>query len=243
MKKITLFFILFSNSLFSQADTTVDYRDTVSLNDTISFFDKLLKDTLKYNLSNTITSSYASNTKQLGFSYSGANNFTYGKFGFYNTSSVSDSWVNVKVAEEISQKSNITYSKLFLLYMFNHSLTRGMVADNSFGIGYVHWWKYVSLSYGVLHEKTTYTTLPNVFVFRHSLRFKLATKFLSMEYYYQPNIIQSKDVIITGITKLSLWSGKAFSVTLNDNINFRSMSATKMIHSCTLGVSYVLVKK
>jgi hypothetical protein len=238
--KLLVFLLIFYNFCFAQADTTITYRDTVSLTDTISLIDKLFPDTIKFNLSNNVSSSYASNTKQINFSFSGTNNINYRKIGLYNTTSLGESWVTDKIAEEVSHKTNLTYKNVFLLYMFNHSLTRGINLDNSFGIGYVHWWKYVSISYGVLNEKTIFTTLPTKNVFRHSVRFKLVLKFLSVEYYYQPNLLTFSDAIVNGIVKLTLFQNKAIGITLNDNVNYRSTSNVKMIHTSTLGLNLTL---
>jgi hypothetical protein len=201
------------------------------------------QDTLKYNLSNTITGSYTSNTKQTNITLTGTNNFIYGKYNLFNTSNYSGSWVTKKNAEEISHKSNLTYGKVFGLYIFTHSFTRNILYDNSYGFGYIHWWDYVSLSYGVLYENTIYTQTPTIHVFRHSLRVKVLYKnIFSLEYYYQPNIIKLDDTILTGTTKLVLFQGKKVGLTITDILNYRSLSTTKMIHSATLGLTFNLKK-
>jgi hypothetical protein len=216
MKKLILFFLLISNICYSQ-------------------------DTLKYNLSNTISGSYTSNTKQTNTTLSGTNNLTYGKYSLFNTSNYSGSWVTKKIAEEISHKSNLTYGKVFCLYMFTHSLTRQILYDNSIGIGYIHWWKYVSVSYGILYEHTIYEKTPKLEVFRHSLRGKISySNILLFEYYYQPNIRDFNDVIVTGTTKLVMIQKKNIGITITDIINYRSLSSTKMIHSATLGLTFNL---
>jgi hypothetical protein len=199
-------------------------------------------DSVKYNLSNSITGAFASNTKQKNFTFSGTNIFSYKKYSIYNSTSISDSWVTKKIAEEISHKSNITYEKVFVLYIFNRSLTRGMVYDNSFGIGYVHWWTYFSLSYGVLNENTIYTKQNNTNVFRHSLRAKLNTKIITIECYYQPNVIDYNNCIFTNVMKIVLLQKNNFALTFNDNINYRSTSSTKLIHSATINLTYNLKK-
>ena len=196
----------------------------------------------QYNLSNSISGSYASNTNQISFNYSGTNNFTYKKLGFQNTSSVSDSWIKQKVSEEISHKSNITYEKVFVLYMFNRSLTREMNYDNSIGVGYVHWWDKFSLSYGVLYENTIYVSQSNTNVTRHSLRAKLNTKIITIECYYQPVINNVKNCIFTNVIKIVLLEKNNFALTFNDNINYRSTSSTKLIHQATINLTYNLKK-
>ena len=218
MKKLLLLLLIISNLSYSQ-------------------------DTIKYNLSNTVSGTYASNTKQTNTTLSGTNNFTYGKYMLFNTSNYSGSWVTKKIAEEISHKSNLTYGKVFALYMFTHSLTRNILYDNSFGFGYIHWWDYVSLSYGVLYENTIYTSTPTIHVFRHSLRGKvLYNNILTLEYYYQPNVIKLDDIILTGTAKLVLFQGKKVGLTITDIINYRSLSTTKLIHSATLGLTITLKK-
>lgn len=203
----------------------------------------LAQDTIKYNLSNTISGSENSNTKQINLSLSGNNNFIYGKYNFFNTSSYSGSWTTKKIAEEISHKSNITYGKIFFLYMFTHSLTRSISLDNSIGLGYVHWWKYASLSYGAIYEMTNYSIFPTLFVFRHSIRAKFNyNNIILIEYYYQPNVLKFNDIIITGNAKFTLFQGKKASIIISDIINYRSLSTTKMIHSATLGLN-INIKK
>jgi len=214
---------------------------------TISFITLLLvttfvytQDTLKHNLSNTISGSYVSNTNTISVSWTGNNNLTYKGFGLYNTTSYSEAWtLRIKSLKEISHKTNLTYKKTFLLYMFTQSFTRKIEYDNSAGIGYVHWWKYLSLSYGVLAENTQYTTHTTQ-VGRHSVRMKTMNKWGTLEYYYQPNIKDYKDYLVTGTTKINLLQGKKYSLTLNDNLNFRSISTTKVIHSTQLGITITL---
>lgn len=224
--RLIIFLLFCCNFCFAQKDTTISHR--------------YFQDTIKFNLSNNVSLSYVSNTKQLNFIFSGTNNFNYKKIGLYNSTMLVQAWVTDKIAEEFLHKTNLTYKNLFLLYMFNHSLTRGINLDNSFGIGYVHWWDKFSVSYGILNENTTFSNLPTTNVFRHSVRFKLVLKFLSLEYYYQPNLIEFSDSIINGVMKLTLFQGKTFAITLNDNINYRSTSNVKMIHTSTLGVNFTL---
>jgi hypothetical protein len=202
--------------------------------------DSLKLDTIKYNLSNSLGGNYASNTKQLNITFSGINSLTYKKYNLTNTASYSGSWTSSKIAEEFSDRTNITRDKFFILYTFTHSLTRKIDYDNSIGIGYVHWWKYFSLSYGTIYEKTNYSILPSVYTYRHSIRTKISYKNLLLEYYYQPNIIDMKDIILTGTTKLTLFQKKIINIAVTDVINYRSTSLIKMIHTTTLGITFNL---
>jgi len=209
----------------------------------IPFFAFSQLDSVKYNLSNTITGSTTSNTKQTNLSLSGDNTLKYRTHSFSNTTNYSVSWVTKKIAEEFSNKSNFTKGKWFCLYMFTHSLTRKIDYDNSVGIGYIHWWKDLSLSYGVLGEKTIYTIAPTINVIRHSVRTKVIIKWLTLEYYYQPNILKMNDIVITGNTKITLFQGKKVGLVVSDVVNYRSTSITKLIHSTTLNINFVLTKK
>jgi len=208
----------------------------------VPFFTFSQLDSVKYNLSNSISGSTTSNTKQTNFTFSGDNTLKYKTHSIANTTNYSLSWVSSKIAEEFSHKSNFTKGKWFSLYMFTHSLTRKIEYDNSIGVGYIHWWKDISLSYGVLGERTIYTSSPNINVLRHSLRSKLILKWITLEYYYQPNIVKLSDVIITGNTKVTLFQGKKIGLVVSDVVNYRSTSTTKLIHSTSLSINFNLKK-
>ncbi len=195
------------------------------------------QDTLEQTLSNSIGGSAASHTKQINFTANGDNSHKYKSYALSNQTNYSVSWVDRKVAEEISHKSNLTRGKWFCLYMFTHSLTRKIDYDNSIGVGYVHWWENISLSYGVMYGRTIYTTLPNVNVLRHSIRAKATYKWVTIEYYIQPNINMLSDLIVTGYTKLNLFQGKIVGLSVVDVVNFRSNSNTKLIHTTSLTIN------
>lgn len=200
-----------------------------------------LRDTVTYNLSNSIGSNYTSNTKQFNIILAGVNSLFYKKYSLSNTVNYSGSWTTTKIAEEFLNRTNLTYNKFFAIYTFTHSLTRKIDYDNSIGIGYVHWWKYFSISYGAIYEKTMYVVTPSIYTYRHSIRSKIIYKnLLLLEYYYQPNILNMKDVILTGTTKLVLFQKKIVNLTITDIINYRSSSLIKMIHSTTLGITFNL---
>ena len=201
-------------------------------------------DTLKYSFNNSINGSTASNTNQTNFLYLGDNSFKYKKFALNNNSNYSISWISKKIAEDFTHKTNFSYKNWFCLYMFNHSLTRSIQYDNSIGVGYIYWWKYFSLSYGVIYENTVFSILPNVSVYRNSLRakFKYDARLLniSFEYYYQPNFKVLTDYIFYGITKVTLFQNHKIGISFTDNINYRSFSTTKMIHSLSVGLNLIL---
>ena len=201
------------------------------------------QDTLEHTSSNSIGGSAVSNTKQINFTANGDNTLKYKTYTLSNLTNYSVSWVNKKVAEEISSKTNFTRGKWFCLYMFTHSLTRKFNYDNSIGVGYVHWWKNISVSYGVIYAQTIYVTQPTLNVFRHSVRAKAAYKWLAIEYYIQPNVTNIHDVIVTGYTKLMLFQGKKIGLSVNDVVNFRSTSTTKLIHTISLTVNLNIKSK
>jgi hypothetical protein len=201
------------------------------------------QDTLEQISSNSIGGSAVSNTKQINFTANGDNSLKYKTYTLSNLTNYSVSWVNKKVAEEISNKTNFTRGKWFCLYMFTHSLTRKINYDNSIGVGYVHWWENISVSYGVIYAQTIYVTQPTLNVFRHSVRAKAAYKWLTIEYYIQPNIQNIHDVIITGYTKVNLFRGKKIGLSVNDVVNFRSTSTTKLIHTISLTVNLNIKSK
>jgi len=201
------------------------------------------QDTLEQISSNSIGGSAVSNTKQINFTANGDNSFKYKAYTLSNLTNYSVSWVDKKVAEEISSKTNLTYGKWFCLYMFTHSLTRKITYDNSIGVGYVHWWENTSISYGLIYAQTIYVTQPTLNVFRHSVRAKATYKWLALEYYMQPSVTNIHDVIITGYTKVNLFRGKKIGLSVVDVVNFRSTSTTKLIHTTSLTVNINIKSK
>jgi len=201
------------------------------------------QDTLEQISSNSIGGSAVSNTKQINFTANGDNSLKYKTYTLSNLTNYSVSWVDKKVAEEISSKTNFTHGKWFCLYMFTHSLTRKITYDNSIGVGYVHWWENTSVSYGVIYAQTIYVTQPTLNVFRHSVRAKATYKWLALEYYIQPNVTNIHDIIITGYTKINLFRGKKIGLSVVDAVNFRSTSTTKLIHTISLTVDLNIKSK
>ena len=201
------------------------------------------QDTIIQTSSNSIGGSAVSNTKQINFTVNGDNSLKRKTSTLSNLTNYSVSWVDKKIAEEISSKTNYTYKKWFCLYMFTHSLTRKITYDNSIGIGYVHWWTNTSISYGAIYAQTIFASAPTINVFRHSVRVKATYKWLVLEYYIQPNIANIRDAIITGYTKLNLFQGKKIGLSIVDVVNFRSTSTTKLIHTTSLTVNINIKSK
>lgn len=205
--------------------------------------DTLLFDSISVSSGNSITGMYSKNsTTQFNITYSGDNTITK-KDLVFNTNTAYTLVYNTNIiANEWQQKTNISYKNVFLIHVFNHSLTRTIDDDNSFGVGVGKWWKYVSLSYAALYQNTNYSNIPHKEVIRHSVRFKLKYEHkhfnLSSEHYYQPNMKIFNDVIIYGTTKLTLLQNKKVNITISDNINFRSVSNVRLMHTLTLGLSF-----
>lgn len=201
------------------------------------------QDTIEQTSSNSIGGSAVSNTKQINFTLNCDNSFKRKSSTLSNLTNYSVSWVDKKVAEEISIKTNLTHGKWFGLHIFTHSLTRKINYDNSIGVGYIHWWENISISYGIIYAQTIFTSTPTLNVFRHSIRAKATYKWLAVEYYIQPNVTNINDVIVTGYTKVNLFSGKKIGLSVVDVVNLRSTSTTKLIHTTSLTVNFTIKSK
>jgi len=198
-----------------------------------------------YNYNNTLTGMYTdNNSKQINMSYSGDNGVVKGYKAFNSNTTYSYTYTTKTTNNELLQKTNVGYDNFFLSHILNHSLTRTIVIDNSIGVGYGHWWKYMSISYASMFERTIYETKPNISIFRHSLRYKLKYDHnlfsISAEYYYQPNMIKLADVIVYGTTKITFLQKSKLNFTITDIVNYRPISTTPLMHSISLGVTYNL---
>ena len=192
---------------------------------------------------NSITGVYSKNSNtQFNITYSGDNSIIRSKLKFNTTTNYSVVYSNKITANELQQKTNISYKKAFILHVFNYSLTRNITSDHSIGLGYGKSWKYLSLSYAAIYQNTNYVTAPHKEVIRHSIRLKstyLHNRFsISCEYYYQPNLLKINDAIVYGNTKISLFQHKKINFTISDNINFRSASSVKWMHTLTIGIGF-----
>lgn len=241
MFKITLFnIILLFISLNSLSQS--HYSDSTRLKINISK-NKDSITTFIYN--NTLTGMFIDNgTKAVNLNFNGDNSITKGDKFIGSNTTYSFVYTTKTTNNDILQKLNIGYDRLFISYIFNHSLSRGIKYDNLIGLGYGHKWKYLSLSYASMIGNTIYNQKPTVNAFRHSIRCKLKYEHnlfsLITEYYYQPNMLNLNDVIIYGSTKIIFLKKNKISFTVSDIINYRSINSVKLIHSISLGVSYNL---
>lgn len=205
-------------------------------------------DTLRVNLDNSISSLYntQSNTGQVSFNYSGNNTFSYNKFQFNTTTSYQLVTAKSITSNELLEKTNISRKLLFLSHIYNYSLSRKIISDNSVGLGYSKKWNInnltFGLSYAILYQRTDYSNKQDILITRHSARVKVKylnknIQFLT-EIYFQPNIKSYYDKIIYGSTKLTFKPKSKLNITFQDAINYRSLSSVKLIHNLTVGLSY-----
>ena len=205
--------------------------------------DTLLFDSISITSSNSITGMYSKNSiTQFNITYSGDNTITK-KYLVFNTNTAYSLVYSTKIiANEWQQKTNVSYKNIFLTHVFNHSLTRAIDEDNSFGLGISKRWRYIYLSYASLYQNTNYSNVSHKEVIRHSIRLKLKYEHkhfkLSSEYYYQPNMRMFNDVIVYGNTKLMLLQNKKINVTMSDNVNYRTISNVRLMHTLTLGLTF-----
>ena len=128
-------------------------------------------DTTSFAYNNALTGMFINNaTKTLNLNFSGDNNITKGNRFISGNTTYSFGYTTKVINHDVLQKINIGYDKLFVSYIFNNSLTRGLKYDNFIGLGYGHKWKYISLSYAAMFENVIYSQKPTTNVFRHSIR-------------------------------------------------------------------------
>lgn len=230
MKKLPLlFFILFSNFLYSQKEISLDNNISGILNTT--------------------------QTTQTTLQYVGNNGLDYKKFAIDLGTNYSLR-LNPQIKEnEFASRLNIAYNEdhwdSFITYQINYSYLRKIEMDNWIGVGLGGKIKFnsgkLSLSYATLYQNTNYLINDDTQIFRHSIRgrVKYSNKWigLSTEYYYQPNFKEFNDYIIFGTTKVSLFNDKKVNLVFQDVINYRSTSDIKLIHNLTVGVGYKFIKK
>jgi hypothetical protein len=194
--------------------------------------------------------------KIIGFNFIGNNSFDFGKHIALDLGTNYNKIYTPKVTQnELIQKVNLGYNKehwdLYITHQYNYSLVRSIQADNWLGIGggikEKFKWGKVSLSYAFIYQNTDYMYNPTTNKLRHSIRTKIKIDkklfSLSTEYYYQPNIENSKDYIVYGTAKLTLLTGKPISFIIQDQMNFRSIDDVKMINNLTFGITYKFIKK
>ena len=204
--------------------------------------DTLLFDSISVTSGNTITGMYSKNTStQFNITYAGDNTINKKQLTLNTNTAYSLIYSGKITANEWQQKTNISYQNAFIIHLYNQSLTRNITNDNSIGLGFIKKWKYISLSYASLYQNTNYSNISHKEVIRHSVRVKLRyeRKYfnLTSEYYYQPNMLTGNDIIIYGTTKLIFLQNKKTNITISDNINYRSISNVKLMHTLTLGIN------
>lgn len=209
------------------------------------------------NLDNNLTGLYSQNKSgnQFGLNFIGTNSFQKNKISLDLSTNYSIRVNPVLSENEFIQRANLGYNKdyfdLFTTYQYNYSFTRSIISDNWLGIGGGIKKKFdcgkASLSYAFIYENLDYLNSPTDRILRHSIRLKLKVEKkiigFSTEYYYQPSIVNSKDYIVFGTSKISLFPNKQFSLIFQDVINYRSISDVKMIHNLSIGCSYKFSKK
>jgi hypothetical protein len=207
------------------------------------------QDTLKLSLDNSISGMYTTqnNINTTNLTYSGNNTIFYNKFQLNTTSNYQLGYsLKSLTNNEFLEKTNISRNSLFFSHIYTSSLSRKIISDNSIGFGYSHKWnisKFIlGLSYALLYQNTNYSTKLDLLITRHSARFKLRytgsiVSFMT-ELYFQPNTRSLFDKIIYGTTKLSIKPKNRLSLTIQDAINYRSLSSVKLIHTLTVGLSY-----
>lgn len=212
---------------------------------------------IKYSFDNTLTGVWGTTKtgNQLTITVGGSNSIDYKKFGFdYNPSYIvqySPQLTNNEYLSRQNLRYNTSNYDAFITHTYNYSFIRGIDADNFIGIGggikseQKDKFK-VSLSYAALYQKTDFTTGVDKDYFRHSLRtrVKLTTNVIQFvsEVYFQPEMTDFKNQIINTNNQIVLFPKNKVNITVQDLINYRSDSDTKMIHKVTLGIKVKFVK-
>jgi hypothetical protein len=230
IKQLTILFLLFSITLFSQTEL---------------------------NLDNNLTGIYSDSKsgRQIGLNFLGNNTISKNKFSIDFGTNYLIRYNKVLTDNELIQRLNLSYNKekcdFFLTYQYNYSLVRSISSDNWIGVGGGLKNKFnsgkVSISYALIFQNTDYIIKSNEKMFRNSfrLKFKIEKKSIgfSTEYYYQPSFTGFNDYIVYGTTKVIFFVNKPFNLIIQDFINYRSISDVKMIHNLTLGFGYKFNKK
>lgn len=202
--------------------------------------DTLLFDSIRVSSGNSFTGMY-NNGSGSQFNISGDNSISNKYISFGTNTTYSVGYNKKIITNEWQQKTNLSYNNLFVSHIFNYSLSRGIINDNSIGVGIGKWWKYCSITYAIIYQNTKYQTVSYKESIRHSTRFKLKYEnkrfVVSCEYYYQPNVMDFKDNIVYGNLKLITNKNKKVNVSIVDIINYRSFSTVKLIHTITLGLN------
>lgn len=211
---------------------------------------------IKLDLDNNLTSILSnSNNSQIGLSFNGTNSITKQKYSLDLNTNYSLTF-SPKISEnELVQRVSLVYKKsnsfYFIPYQFNYSYNRKINSDNWIGIGYGYKKEIkhgvFSISYALLYQNTSFYDLETIEVFRHSIKGKLKIereKFeISTEYYYQPNVEKFSDFIIYGNTQINIFPKNKLNFAIQDVMNYRNQSSTKLIHNLTIGIGYKISKE
>lgn len=200
---------------------------------------------------NNFTGILSTNTiTTFGFNYVGNSSIEFKKLSYDFSTNYSTRFSPQLKENEFIQRQNIGYEKekwyLFTTHQYNYSLLRKINSDNWLGVGgglnFPYDWGKISLSYATIYQRSEYFNNEYKELFRHSVRakFKIEIKKLSFssEYFFQPNIINFEDIIITGNSKLTLLTNKSINFVIQDVINWRSLSEVRLIHNLSLGIGY-----
>lgn len=202
----------------------------------------------QYQFDNSITSMYNDNNGKKSFngSFVGDNSISIKKTTLSLNTNYSLGYSPTISNNELIQKTNLSYSNFFITHVYNHSLSRSINSDNSFGLGIILKKTIndynISLSYAIMYQYVNYQSIDNTRMIRDSFRLKISiTKNnfkVTNEYYYQPNFLVLSDYIIYGNSKIILLPMNNISYTLQGNINYRSKSNIKNIDNITFGITY-----
>lgn len=211
------------------------------------------KDTVNFNFDNTLSGSLFNNggVVQAGGRITTQNNIEYNKLNLNLSTNYQVSYQNGINGNEFLNRTNLNYGRIFCSHIFGYSLVREMVSDNSFGFGYSYKHKKKNTTYGISYafigQRTIFFDDSVVSVFRHSLRFKYRYdgKIIAFhtEAYLQPNIQTIKDQVIYGNIKLILLPKTKFSLVIQDNLNYYSLSEIKVIHVVTFGIGHTVISQ
>ena len=212
---------------------------------------------LKWSFDNTLTGVYGTTKtgNQLTLTMGGLNSIDYKKFGFdYNPSYIIQ-YSPLLTNNEYLSRQNIRYNNskfdAFITHTYNYSFIRGIDNDNFIGIGggikkeQKDKFK-ISLSYAGLYQKTVFANGIEKDYFRHSLRTRIKwttekIQFIS-EVYFQPSMTDFNNQIINASNQLVLFPKNKVNLTIQDLINYRSDSETRMIHKLTVGIKVKISK-
>jgi len=224
MKKILLFIILISNSLFSQK---------LNLNNSLGF-------NYQYNNIKTYTSNITS-----------INSYEYKNITYSNSLNHNLSYSSKVNQNELANKFIINWSKnnymIFLTNQTNYSLTRNINIENLFGGGFGRRDSIIGIkinySIGLLYDKIYNQNLEYL---RYSVRIKLSqikpNYNWSTEFYYQPDILNSNNIILYGTSKMNFKMNNYLSFSLVNVYNYYSIAKVKKINTFTLGITYNYIR-